>query len=75
MTVLLAASTSPVLDATGHVYVTVPAERRCLRLNRAASRLWRRVTSTGVDRSSLDADEMSFLLALEAQGALRLAEV
>ena len=72
---LLAVPTSPILDATGHVYVTLPAKRRCLRLNRAASVLWRQATTTGVDRSRLNGDQLSFLVDLEAQGSLRLAEV
>ena len=74
MTLLRAVSMSPVLDEAGHVYVTWPRQRRCLRLNRAASDLWRRATSTGVDPSGLGPDEMGFLAKMEANGSLRLVE-
>lgn len=74
MSYITAFPASPFLDQTGHIYVTIPSQRQCLKLNRAASALWRTATTTGVYYSHLDEEQMEFLRSMAARNILRLVE-
>lgn len=68
---MLLAATGLFLDQAGHVYLPLAGpDAACLRLNHAASALWRTWLSGPVDVSALDADAERFLQRLLDQGSL-----
>ncbi len=63
------------LDEAGHVYLpTLGPRRTVLRLNAAASQLWRRAVAGALDPASLAAGDREFLDSLVEKGALRHEE-